>query len=223
MNESSTQTGIKHYQQVDECVDLQIIKNNRVNIAIYQREIPIELAAHLKGLLQQKFNSFKKAINLKDFEQLFDQHFEKYSQENKIGHNLLKKDIKNLLNHFSQISNNDKLTVFFGSIDTDMCRRFHVDMYELRMLCTYQGQGTMWLNHNNINYEALNNFESKEEIAIKAEDVKQFNTAAVGIVKGALYPNSKIGGLVHRSPAIEYLNEKRIVLRVDSNSLIDNF
>lgn len=38
-------------------------------------------------------------------------------------------------------------------------------MYELRMLCSYQGYGVTWLTDNNINYEALNNFESNEEIA----------------------------------------------------------
>jgi len=222
MTESSTQTSIKHYQKVGECSDLEIIKNSTVNIAIYERKIPTDLSAYLKKLVQSKFDNFNSSNNLQDFEKLFDHHFENYNEEKEVGHELLKKDIKDLLHQFSTICNNDNLKVFFGIVETDMCRRFHVDMYELRMLCTYEGQGTMWLNESNINQEALNSFEGNNKIVVNPNDMKQLNATDVGIIKGALYPNSAIGGLVHRSPAIESLNQKRIVLRVDSNSLMDN-
>ena len=123
---------------------------------------------------------------------------------------------------FADICQNTNLTISFGIVDTDMCRRFHTDMYELRMLCTYAGQGTMWLSDDNINYEALNSRGGNDEIVLRREDIKQVNTGDVALIKGALHPNSKVGGLVHRSPTIEKLNQKRLVLRVDSNSLLDN-
>lgn len=222
MIEKLIQTSINHCQQVDECSDLQVIRNNMVNIAIYEREILADLSIYLKELMENKFHNFNMSIDVQDFENMFDEHFKSFNHKNEVGHDLLKKDIKQLLRQFSKICNNDTLKVFFGIVDTNMCRRFHVDMYELRMLCTYEGQGTMWLTDDNINYEALNSFNGNEEIVLRKADVEQLNTTDVAIIKGALYPNSKIGGLVHRSPTIENLNEKRIVLRVDSNSLIDN-
>ena len=90
------------------------------------------------------------------------------------------------------------------------------------MLCTYEGQGTLWLTDDNINFKALNQHEGNEQIVLRENDIRQLNTNDVAIIKGALYLDSPSNGLVHRSPTIENLNQKRIVLRVDSNSLLDN-
>jgi len=213
---------IEHYQYVQKLSQLDLIKNDKVNIAIYEREINNDLEAYLKQLIDLDFKSLNIVTTIDKFESLFDDHFKTLSPKNVLGHQLLRNDIKQLLNQFSEISNNSNLKVFLGLVDTDMCRRFHVDVYELRMLCTYQGQGTMWLTDDNINSTALSNYEGNEKIVLRENDAKQLNTYDVGIIKGALYPNSIVGGLVHRSPTIENLNQKRIVLRIDSKSLLDS-
>ena len=213
---------ISHYSCTNNIAGLSLIQNEHINIAIYERGITKQIDSFLNHILSKGFNTMKVSLNVGEFGSYFDSHFKDFRINYTEAYNFLKNDIQELLQQFSKICSNDTLKVFFGIVDTDMCRRFHVDMYELRMLCSYQGKGTTWLTDNNINYEALNNFESNEEIAIKTENVRQLNATDVAIIKGALYPNSKVGGLVHRSPTIEHLNEKRIVLRVDSNSLLDN-
>jgi len=222
MIEELEKTTTDRYQYVSNLSELDQIKNDKINIAIYKRDMIDELNDYIKQLIDVDFSLLKITADINDFENLFDAHFKKLRLEYAVGHQLLKNDIKQLIHQFSETSNNHNLKIFFGLVDTDMCRRFHVDMYEIRMLCTYEGQGTMWLTDDNINDEALNGGKGNEEIVLRIDDVKQLSTADVAIIKGALYPNSKVGGLVHRSPTIENLNQKRIVLRVDSNSLLDH-
>jgi hypothetical protein len=211
-----------HFSYVSKLSDLSLIQKDDVNITIYERELPKSINSYLNHILNEGFRSFNVAQNISEFKNSFDNHFKELNIEFKEEHELLKNDIENLLFQFSEICNNSQLKVFYGIVDSDMCKRFHVDMYELRMLCSYQGQGTMWLSEDNINHEALNSFKENKEIELNKEFVNQLNETDVAIIKGALYPNSKVGGLVHRSPTIENLKQKRIILRVDSNSLIDS-
>lgn len=212
---------IQHHQHTTELSGLEIVRNSNVNIAIYERTLSRELMVFLEELIQKGFKPLNAFTNVDDIENLLDHHFEEHNQTNE-GYRLLKEDIIELIGQFSAICNNPSFKIFFGIVDTDMCRRFHVDMYELRMLCTYEGQGTMWLTDDNINYSSLQNLEGNEKIVLRNKDIMQIETNDVAIIKGALYPNSSIGGLVHRSPTIENLNQKRIVLRVDTNSLLDS-
>jgi len=216
------ETKTPHYRYLTELLDLSLIQKDDTNITIYERKTSKELEAYLNTLLSKGFNKLNTLLNVEDFDALFDQHFKPFQIKHETGHNLLKEDIKKLLLQFSKICNNPSMKIFFGIVDTDMCRRFHVDMYELRMLCTYLGQGTQWLQNDNINYDSLNNYGDNEGIVLNEKDIKQLNASDVAIIKGALYPNSTVGGLAHRSPRIENLNQKRIILRVDSNSLLDN-
>ncbi len=222
MIETTTELNTDHFKSGKELSDLSLIQNDDINITIYEREISKDIEAYLTTLLSKGFNRLNTTINVQDFEALFDHHFSAHRLKHEVGHTLLKEDIKRLLSQFSKICNNPNMKIFFGIVDTDMCRRFHVDMYELRMLCTYLGRGTHWLSNDNINYNSLNNYESNEGIVLREKDVNQLKATDVAIIKGALYPNSKVGGLVHRSPTIEHLNQKRIVLRVDTNSLLDS-
>lgn len=222
MNPPSSKTTINHYQHVSELSELYLIRNNKVNVTIYEREINDQLKAYTKQLIKVGFSPLNITLDLKKFDTLFDKHFETLIAKYALEHDLLKNDIKELITEFSKICKGSNLRIFFGLVDTDMCKRFHVDMYDLRMICTYEGQGTMWLKDDNINNIALNNHKSTEPIPLKENDIQQLNSSDVAIIKGALYPDSTVGGLVHKSPAIEALNEKRIVLRVDNNSLFDN-
>ena len=93
-----------------------------------------------------------------------------------------------------------------------MCRKFHTDVNDLRMLCTYVGQGTLWLPD-----EAVKNEEyrtRRDEIVIDEDLIQQALTGDVLILKGALYPEAN--AVIHRSPTIEETNERRLLLRIDT-------
>ena len=102
-----------------------------------------------------------------------------------------------------------------------MCRRFHTDLNYIRMLCTYSGPGTMWLSENNLNRKALDDLDENDSIVINQNDIKQVDTGSVVILKGALYPREGTKAAVHRSPNIEESQQKRLLLRIDTDELFN--
>ena len=96
-----------------------------------------------------------------------------------------------------------------------MCRRFHTDINSLRLLCTYVGQGTLWVPDEMVNHKAFLNKGGNEEIVTDESQIQHAGTGDVIILKGALYPEAN--PIVHRSPAIEGNGESRLLLRIDVN------
>jgi len=135
------------------------------------------------------------------------------------NHNNLRLDLLNLIDVFIEITGSSKLRFFFGTITENMCRKFHTDLNDLRLLCTYSGPGTLWLKEDNINRKALNSFDEIDDIVIDDKKIQQASTGAIVIMKGALYPGKNTLAAVHRSPTIETSGERRLLLRMDTNDL----
>ena len=209
-----------HYKYVDVPSKLNAITSEHLNIVILKRDLDNELATYTKQLMEDGFAGLRTSFNVKDFDAVFDDYFKTISGS--YGYALLKDDIRGLITEFSSICNNSNLSLFFGVVDTNMCSRFHTDVYELRMISSYCGQGTQWLTEDNVNFDALTSLKGNEDIVYREDDIQQLGEQDVAIMKGELYPNSKVSGVVHKSPAIESQKLKRLMLRVDSNSLLDS-
>lgn len=210
---------IDHYHFVSEIKELDTILNDNVNITIHQRDLDSLTIEYLKNLLDSGFSSFNKTLKVDDFRKAFDKHFKKHEKFNLESHNLLREDIFNLISNFSKIVSSKSLTVFFSIVSTNMCSRFHTDMYDFRLISSYSGQGTCWLTNDNINFNAFRDLKSNDDIVLRKEDIQQLESNDIAIMRGEL-SYSNIGGVVHKSPQIENLNQKRIILRVDSKSLL---
>jgi len=130
---------------------------------------------------------------------------------------MILQDIKNLLHHFKAITNAKSFRLLLATVNSNMCKKFHVDINDLRMLCTYGGPGTLWLTEDNINRKALNPYGTNQSIVIDTNSIKQAKTGAVIILKGAKYQKDATKAAVHQSPTIEESREKRLLLRIDTN------
>ena len=192
---------------------LKNIKEEELSITIYDRDITY-IKSEIHDLLQQK-------INLKingDIDSILNQVREELNKFQSVH---IINDIKELLEHFKQISKINSFRLTLATVDKNMCRRFHTDMNDLRMLCTYSGPGTLWLTEQNTDRMALNNIGNNESIVINKNDIKQVNTGSVVILKGALYPGGNAKAAVHRSPNIEESKQKRLFLRIDTNEFLN--
>ncbi|MEL6124115.1 MAG: DUF1826 domain-containing protein, partial [Bacteroidota bacterium] len=108
--------------------------------------------------------------------------------------------------------------LLLASVNTNMCRRFHTDINDVRLLCTYTGPGTLWLTNDNINRRALDSYDGNESIVMDPERIQQVPEGAIALLKGAMYPHHQTKAIVHRSPTIEESGEKRLLLRIDTNA-----
>lgn len=188
---------------------LKNIHDAEINIAIYERGgVPFE--AEIACLLADDFE-FKASGDTKTILDQLTNTFDSASYPN------FTEDIKNLLDHFKNVTAENEFRLLVATVKSNMCRRFHTDVNDLRMLCTYIGPGTEWLSEENINRKALDAGNDNRSVVVHQNDIRQVKSGDVTILKGALYPNND-RAVVHRSPTIETAGIKRLLLRIDTNT-----
>lgn len=192
---------------------LQKIHQKHINISIYDRDIT-HLSDEVKSLLARNAeirisgdtNSILKQIS---------------SELNSNDFSLILNDIKGLLLQFEELSGAKSFRLLLSTVNTNMCSRFHTDMNDLRLLCTYSGPGTVWLSENNINRDALETYGDNETIVKDKSQINYAKTGAVVLLKGAVYPLKGTKAIVHRSPTIEETGMSRLLLRIDANDFLN--
>ncbi|MEL6924498.1 MAG: DUF1826 domain-containing protein, partial [Bacteroidota bacterium] len=132
---------------------------------------------------------------------------------------LLLHDIMDLLDLFNQVASSTTYRLSVLKVESNMCRRFHTDVNDLRLLCTYKGRGTLWLPDDAVNRKAFLRQKDNRDDAFDESRIQEAGEGDVLLLKGALYPEAK--AVVHRSPVIEKYNETRILLRIDTNEFLN--
>lgn len=109
-------------------------------------------------------------------------------------------DIAEMARVFSGLMRTGYLRLRLDKIETDACRKFHIDAITARLVCTYRGPGTQY------------------GIAKHGTDPKQVFTVPTGapmLLRGTQWPADPPPGLLHRSPPIEGTDQMRLVLVLD--------
>ena len=190
---------------------LNQIHNREVNIAIYNRDIS-SLSNEIDKIQEQNIE-IRLSGNIREVTQSLRLNLSPFT--------LLLNDIKYLLNLFGEISHAKSFRLLMATVNTNMCRRFHTDVNDLRLLCTYFGPGTLWLKEENVNRTALETCKDNECIVLNPDEIQQAPTGAVVILKGSIYPSEETKAIVHRSPTIDKSGEKRLLLRIDTNEFLN--
>lgn len=112
----------------------------------------------------------------------------------------LEADIAEMAQMFADLMQAQYLRLRLDKIQTNACRRFHIDAITARLVCTYRGTGTQY------------------GISTDGSDPKRVFTVPTGapiLLRGTLWPGDPQSGLLHRSPPIEGTGETRLVLVLD--------
>lgn len=187
------------------------IHEENKSIAIYERNT-VHLQKDIDALSQTNVE-FRFGGTIEDVIAFFSKNLETYPK--------LQQDVIDLIRMFGDISRADSFRVLLATINSNMCRKFHTDMNDLRLLCTYSGQGTVWLPEEAVVRESLSARGENDSIVADAELIQQASSGDVLILKGAVYPKKGTKAIVHRSPTIEEFAEERILLRIDTNDLFN--
>jgi len=207
-----TKTTIKNSIEDTNSAILKKIHKADVNIAIYNRDIST-LASEVHSLLKRDIE-IKSSGDIGTILHVLTRSIDSSKFP------LIIRDIKELLQLFKDVTAASSFRLLLATINTNMCRRFHTDGNDLRMLCTYSGQGTLWLSEDNINRDALNSCEGNDCIVLDESKIQQAETGSVLILKGAVYPQEGTRAVVHRSPTIKESGDKRLLLRIDTNQFL---
>jgi hypothetical protein len=116
---------------------------------------------------------------------------------------VLENDVLSLVERFAILAGVELVDIRLEKVDTDACWKFHLDNVPFRMLTTYRGQTTQWV-------------EAKDEaLALKRQrdykgPLQRLPSYSVAIFKGRQTEHG--GGVLHRSPPIEAIGEVRLLL-----------
>ena len=102
-----------------------------------------------------------------------------------------------------------------------MCPRFHVDRVGIRLLCTYRGPGTEWLDDRDVDRGLLGrraDGESDESsgLILDPNAVQEVPRFAMALLKGSMWQGNSERGVIHRSPAVTASESPRVLLAIDA-------
>lgn len=109
-------------------------------------------------------------------------------------------DIAALAEQFSQVMTASYIRLRLDVVQSNACRKFHVDAVQARLVCTYRGTGTQL---------GLPDQNGEPQCLLTVP------TGAPIVLRGTKWPEYPRSGLVHRSPPIEGTGETRLVTVID--------
>ncbi|MEO1266697.1 MAG: DUF1826 domain-containing protein [Myxococcota bacterium] len=191
---------------------LEQLLSAQVNLVSWHRELASGLDEQLVEWAGCFPAQFSEVVSLPDYDLSAAMHGLKEP-----ARTWLATDISILLSRFATFVDASRLSVRFGAIRTDQCRKFHVDNVRYRLITTYVGPGTQWVPDNAVHRGALSRpskdpNDANTKIVEHASAIRQAKAGDVLVMKGERHTNQS--GAVHRSPPIECSGDIRVVLVV---------
>ena len=214
-NQETLQNGFPTGHVSTDSSKISEIHKQKFNISIWKRELDSVITNSAKHvLLKNPRLEFSEVVQLKNVEQVLITEFGSDAEMSP-----LYDDIKNVVQLFCDLFQLDRVWLRIDAIDSPMCPRFHVDNLKCRLVTTYIGPGTQWLQHHSVNRTKLghgNEGKPDEESGLfsNKEDIEQLDTGHIALLKGDAWNGNEGFGIVHRSP---HANEhyKRLYMTVD--------
>ncbi|MEX0164175.1 DUF1826 domain-containing protein [Pseudomonas brassicacearum] len=120
-------------------------------------------------------------------------------------------DVSWLVSAFACLLGAQRVGLRLRTLDKAMCPRFHVDHVPVRLLTTYAGVGSQWLEEGAMDRRRLAKPEAEPS---DPRVIQQFCCGDVGLLKGEKWHGNEGLGLIHRSPELAP-GERRLILTLD--------
>lgn len=190
-----------HVRETRDLAGLAVIQRRGVNLALWHRTLPAEVAANLAEAVSAGLPTVRLETSCAELAAELGSRLPPGP-----GPSWLAADAAMLARTFSRLAGTNRVTVRIEAIDGDACRFFHADAVALRLVTAYQGRGTQWLA--DVDADAFRGDAVPEEL------VRETDTGTVAVFKGL---RGATGGhpLVHRSPPRQAGDPVRLFLAFD--------
>jgi hypothetical protein len=195
---------------------LRSILSPEVNFVLWQRNLSTLLDAWSSEIRWEKTEVLEGEFDREALESFEDDLFYELKKWRTCEPDLTRwvaNDMCTNIRNFMDFTNAKEVFVKIEPVADDMCRLFHVDKNLLRMLCTYVGEGTLWLPNDSVDRKSLGQGRN-EDIVLDPLTIFQAAKLDVLILKGERWLHNLVGGAVHRSPPLRP-GDKRLLLKVD--------
>ncbi|MBX2964035.1 MAG: DUF1826 domain-containing protein [Cyclobacteriaceae bacterium] len=207
-----------HVLRVDNPAELLAIVKSRYNLVIATREVDEGLEKAVQELMHSSFRGIDTVLQQQEeWREAIAMLIGGETSANWIALEPLVKDVRLCCELFATITRAQTIRLSLKTVNHDACRKFHIDGYAYRLLCSYCGPGTEWTYNDNVRRKYLGEGEN-EDIIRDWSRIERIGTYDIAVLKGEL-PHQRTGkGIVHRSPPISLTGEKRLLLRIDYTS-----
>lgn len=133
----------------------------------------------------------------------------------------LQADVALLLELYADLLGCPTLGLRFEVTERAMCPRFHVDRVGIRLLCTYRGPATEWLDDTWADRSMLGGGGSRlpDEASGLMRDPERVGRAEpfdLVLLKGCAWPGNELRGAIHRSPVVPAEVTPRVLVSIDA-------
>jgi len=186
---------------VADCVeDLDVIARPGVAAALWRRRADPDWQAWINGLAPEALPRLRVILRPDMVRDAARAACAAAGLGESVARSWLIEDIGMLADRFAGLMRARFLRLRLDVIDTDACRRFHIDAVTARLICTYRGTGTQY------------------GLSVDGAPPRQVYATPTGaplLLRGTFWPGDPPSGLLHRSPPIEGRGETRLVLVLD--------
>lgn len=125
----------------------------------------------------------------------------------------LANDVEMLTTMFADLFEIAQAGLRLELVDKTLCPLFHVDKVLCRMVTTFYGRTTEWLDDDNTDRQALVNRQHNKTV-IDSNKINRVSVGDVLLFKGQGWSGHTGDGVVHRSPLAEP-DQRRLILTLD--------
>jgi hypothetical protein len=137
------------------------------------------------------------------------------------GRDALAADIALLADMLAELLDAETIGYRLEVVGKAMCPRLHVDRVGIRLLCTYRGPGTEWVEDASVDRRFLGAAsggqpDESSGLLLRAHRIEAIPAFAVALLKGSLWQGNGGRGIVHRSPVVAADEAPRVLLAMDA-------
>jgi hypothetical protein len=138
-----------------------------------------------------------------------------------VGRDALAEDLTLLAEMLGELLDAPTIGLRLEVVQKAMCPRLHIDRVGIRLLCTYRGPGTEWVEDASIDRRFLGAAsggkpDESSGLLLPPYRIETIPPFAVALLKGTLWQGNEGRGIVHRSPAIAAHEAPRVLLAMDA-------
>lgn len=188
------------------------ILEDQTNLAVWQRQLPVHIADFAQLVLSLNEPLAESlCLELPDEDAEPDLSGLAPGLRDLQGFEGFISDLKWLISAFACLLGARRIGVRLRVLDKAMCPRFHVDHVPVRLITTYAGIGSQWLEEGAMDRLQLGQAGAEPR---GAASIRQLNSGDVALLKGEKWHGNEGFGLIHRSPQ-PAPGERRLLLTLD--------
>jgi hypothetical protein len=178
-------------------------------LVIWRRALPLCLQTWLERLDPSRLPDTRILVQPSDLRRALEPHLDDCGTPSGETRHLLLDDVDHLVSVFARITRSDLVEVRLERVRHDACWKFHRDCVEARLLTTYRGPATEWV-------QPIHAGQALSEQKRFTRPIERLGIHDVAIFKGSCAGEGS--GIVHRSPPISGTDQTRLLLVLNKPS-----